>query len=102
MNVLLKGGFCDPGDGGADHYEAELKRVLGSNQLDFVVLGVGADGHTASLFPRQKSLNLTDKWVVLSESGQDDGMKQRMTMTLSLLNNAKTIAFLVLGDQKRI
>ena len=101
MNVLLKGGFCDPGDGGADHYEAELKRVLGINQLDFVVLGVGADGHTASLFPHQESLNVTDKWVVLSESGKDDGVKQRMTMTLSLLNNAKTIAFLVLGDQKK-
>ena len=101
MNVMLKGGFCHPDDKGAEHYEAELKRFLGPDQLDFVVLGVGADGHTASLFPRQKVLNMTGRWISLSESGQDSNVRQRMTMTLSFLNKAKTVAVLVLGDQKR-
>ncbi|KAL9979328.1 hypothetical protein ACROYT_G016976, partial [Oculina patagonica] len=101
MNVMLRGGLCDPGDEGANHYEAELKRFLGREQLDFVILGVGADGHTASLFSHQKILNVTDKWIGLSESGKYNGVKQRMTMTLTLLNKAKTIAVLVLGDQKK-
>lgn len=101
MNVMLKSGLCHPDDKGAEHYEAELKRSLGTDQLDFVVLGIGADGHTASLFPRQKVLNLTDRWISLSESGHDNNIRQRMTMTLSFLNRAKTVAVLVLGDQKK-
>lgn len=101
MYVMLKGGLCDPDDRGAEHYEAELQRFLSSNQLDFVVLGVGADGHTASLFPHQRILIETNRFISLSESGKDHGVKHRMTMTLSLLNKAKTLAVLVLGDQKK-
>ena len=101
MYIMLKGGLCDPNDEGAEHYEAELRRSLGSDQLDFVVLGLGADGHTASLFPRQTALNETNKFVTLSEIGKDSAVKQRMTMTLALLNRAKSIAVLALGDQKR-
>lgn len=101
ISVMLKSGLCHPDDGGAEHYEAELKRFLGTNQLDFVVLGVGTDGHTASLFPHQKVLNVSDKWISLSESGRDNNVNQRMTMTLSFLNKAKTVAVLVLGDQKK-
>ena len=56
---------------------------------------------TVSLFPHQIILNATDRWIGLSESGRDDGVKHRMTMTLSLLNKVKAIAFLVLGDQKK-
>ena len=100
-NVVLKGGLCHPDDKGAEHYEAELARFLGTDQLDFVVLGIGVDGHTASLFPRQKVLNMTDRWISLSESNQDNNIRQRMTMTLSFLNRANTVAVLVLGDQKR-
>ena len=101
MNVMLKSGLCHPDDKGAQHYEAELKRFLGTDQLDFVVLGVGTDGHTASLFPHQNVINTTDQWITLSESGHDNNIRQRMTMTLSFLNNAKTVAVLVLGDQKK-
>ena len=101
MYVLLKGGLCDPDDKGAEHYEAELRRSLGDNQLDFVVLGVGADGHTASLFPGQAILNNKDKWISLAESGYAYKVKQRMTMTLSLINKAKTVAVLVFGDHKQ-
>ena len=101
MNVMLKGGSCHPDDKGAEHYEAELERFFRTDQLDFVVLGVGTDGHTASLFPHQKVLNMTDRWISLSESGQENNIKQRMTMTLSFLNRAKTVAVLVLGDQKK-
>lgn len=101
MYVMLKGGLCDTGDKGAEHYEAELRRSLGNGQLDFVLLGVGTDGHTASLFPHQTILNKMDNWISLAETGNDYGVKQRMTMTLGLLNKAKTLAVLVLGDQKQ-
>ena len=101
MNVMLKSGLCHPDDKVAEHYEAKLIRFLETDQLDFVILGVGADGHTASLFPRQQVLNMTDRWISLSESGHDNDVRHRMTMTLSFLNKAKTVAVLVLGDQKK-
>ena len=101
MYVMLKSGLCDVNDNGAEHFEAELRRSVANSQLDFVVLGVGSDGHTASLFPHQTVLNKTDKWISLTETGYDHGVNQRMTMTLSLLNKAKTIAVLVVGNQKQ-
>ncbi|PFX26462.1 GDH/6PGL endoplasmic bifunctional protein [Stylophora pistillata] len=102
MHVMLKGGLCEPRDEGAEHYEAELGRfLLSDNQLDFVVLGLGSDGHTASLFPHQSALNEKNKFVTLSESSQDSGVKERMTMTLDLLNKAKSVAVLALGGLKR-
>ena len=99
MYVMLKSGLCDVNDNGAEHFEAELRRSVANSQLDFVVLGVGSDGHTASLFPHQTVLNKTDKWISLTETGYDHGVNQRMTMTLGLLNKAKTIAVLVVGNQ---
>ena len=101
MYVMLNYGLCDVNDNGAEHYEAELRRSVANGQLDFVVLGIGSDGHTASLFPHQTVLNKTDKWISLTETGYDHGVNQRMTMTLSLLNKAKTIAVLVVGNQKQ-
>ena len=101
MHVMLKGGLCERSDEGAENYEAELSRSLSNNQLDFVVLGLGSDGHTASLFPHESALNEKEKFVTLSESGQDSAVKKRMTMTFGLLNKAKSVAVLALGDQKK-
>lgn len=101
MHVMLKGGLCAQSDEGAENYEAELSRSLSNNQLDFVVLGLGSDGHTASLFPHESALNEKEKYVTLSESGQDSAVKKRMTMTFGQLNKAKSVAVLALGDQKR-
>lgn len=101
MHVMLKGGLCAQSDEGAENYEAELSRSLSNNQLDFVVLGLGSDGHTASLFPHESALNEKEKFVTLSESGQDSAVKKRMTMTFGQLNKAKSVAVLALGDQKR-
>ncbi len=66
--------------------------------FDVIFLGVGADGHTASLFPRQNALNETEKMVVAVKGGDPD--VSRLTMTLPVINNAMEIVFLVSGKEK--
>lgn len=65
--------------------------------FDFVLLGMGDDGHTASLFPHTEALRVTDRWVTV---GQKDN-QPRLTLTVPVLNNAKQIVFLVSGASKQ-
>jgi 6-phosphogluconolactonase len=88
---------------GALKYQDDLVSSfqLGKGELpvfDVIFLGVGADGHTASLFPRQKSLNEKEKMVAAVEGGESD--VSRLTMTLPVINNAKEIVFLACGKEK--
>jgi 6-phosphogluconolactonase len=67
-------------------------------RFDLVVLGLGADGHTASLFPRSEALAEESRLVVapmVAKLGT-----HRITVTLPVLNNARAIMFLVSGEQK--
>ena len=66
--------------------------------FDLVLLGVGSDGHTASLFPRSTSLNETERIAVASESPFHN--HQRITLTLMAINNAKEVIFLASGKEK--
>jgi 6-phosphogluconolactonase len=66
--------------------------------FDLVLLGLGEDGHTASIFPGTEVLNESHRlvaapWVIKLNS-------HRITMTLPVLNNAATTIFLVSGDSK--
>lgn len=75
-----------------------LPIVNGFPQFDLVLLGLGEDGHTASLFPGNKSLFTTTKLCSVAKhpkSGQ-----QRITITGSVINNAAEVAFLVTGTPK--
>ena len=101
MPISLQKGHCHFEDSGASHYEAALKRSLGNGRLDFVLLGVGSDGHTASLFPWQPSVQETERWVTLTESGGASPMNERMSMTLPVVNSARSVAILILGEGKR-
>ena len=90
----MPGETCDAGA-----YEEELSKVfgLGLPQLDLVLLGLGEDGHTASLFPGDRALQVTDHWVVQVQ-GPD---YSRLTLTLPVLSAAKAVVFLVSGASKR-
>ena len=65
--------------------------------LDLVHLGLGTDGHTASLVPGDPVLNVTDRDVALT--GVYTG-RRRMTLTYPLLNRARRILWLVTGSDK--
>ena len=83
----------------ADAYEVELRRILGTDgRLDLILLGIGADGHTASLFPRHQALTEEKRWIVPVHAPAEPPW--RVTMTLPLINAARHVLFLVAGAQK--
>ncbi|MFH1262960.1 MAG: 6-phosphogluconolactonase [Pseudomonadota bacterium] len=82
----------------ARDYEMEIRRSLGSRpQFDLVLLGMGADGHTASLFPGSDLLSETKRWVAPAKSPSG---AVRITMTLPILNSARKVFLLVSGKDK--
>ncbi len=88
----------------ADAYEADLKTVFGDVDLpsiDLNFLGIGDDGHTASLFPGKPALDVTDRWVVyVPEPGMPPPLP-RLTLTFPVHNASKLAVFLVGGEKKR-
>ena len=82
----------------AERYAGTLKSIAGSPPvLDLVHLGLGPDGHTASLVPGDPVLNVTDSDVALTGFYQG---RRRMTLTYPLLNRARSILWLVTGKDK--
>ncbi len=86
-------------------YERELVEVLGmrgqgKDRLDFVLLGMGADAHTASLFPRSPALK-EQRRLVRINAGPAVTPPDRVTMTYPLLNASRFLAVLVTGAGKR-
>jgi 6-phosphogluconolactonase len=65
--------------------------------LDIILLGMGDDGHTASLFPHTPALNVSDRLVTV---GNKDG-QPRLTFTVPLINHARSVFFLVAGASKQ-
>lgn len=83
----------------ARNYEMKIKQALGSRPFDLIMLGMGEDGHTASLFPETKALEEKTRWVVANHIPQKETW--RMTMTYPLINKAKNIVIYVLGKNKK-
>lgn len=81
-------------------YEREIRAFLADGPgFDLVLLGIGEDGHVASLFPGSRQLEERDKWVV----GVTDSPKpppQRVTLTLPAINSAGEVHFLAAGPAK--
>lgn len=82
----------------AKQYAAEIRAAAGDPpRFDLVHLGLGGDGHTASLVPGDASLAITDADVALSGPYQQH---LRMTLTYPAINRARRILFVVTGDEK--
>ena len=80
-------------------YEEELETFFGgAPRFDLVLLGIGEDGHTASLFPGTPALNVAERWTVENPVYKLDSV--RLTLTVPVLNAAKKIIFLVAGEGK--
>ena len=87
----------------ADHYEAVLREAFGVSgpeipRFDFVLLGMGPDGHTASLFPGTRAVHETSRLV--AAPWVEKFQTSRITFTPVLLNHARQVTFLICGDAK--
>jgi 6-phosphogluconolactonase len=86
----------------ADAYEALVRERLGDRpRWDLLLLGLGPDSHTASLFPGKPEVDVTDRLVVgVPEAGMEPQVP-RISLTLPAINAARHIVFLVTGESKR-
>ena len=85
----------------AARYEETLRGIAdrrGPGYFDVMLLGLGADGHTASLLPGQPVLDERAHWVAPVMKGRDE---PRITLTYPALESSKAVAFLVTGAEKR-
>jgi len=92
-------------DEAAARYETMLKSLYGADALEpgrpllnLAFLGLGEDGHTASLLPGEPVLQVRDRWVAPVPKGRTE---ERITLTYPALDSSEVVAFLVSGEGKR-
>ncbi|WP_320042693.1 6-phosphogluconolactonase [uncultured Desulfobacter sp.] len=88
----------------AQTYEDAMRNVLEPEsgpwpRFDLILLGIGPDGHTASLFPDHPALHETQRWV-LPVTDAPKPPPIRITITLPVINNARSVLFVAAGDKK--
>jgi len=80
-------------------YNVLLKEMLGSDgRMDLILLGMGQDGHTASLFPGTEALDETENWVTAYYLEQQQ--MYRITLTAPFLNRARKLLVISFGETK--
>jgi 6-phosphogluconolactonase len=102
-------GEREPTTSAADRYEADLRATLGARPsgppagptFDTILLGVGSDGHTASLFPGAAALHETERWTIVEPWPHLDPRVTRISLTLPAIRASRHALFLVCGEDKR-
>jgi 6-phosphogluconolactonase len=93
----------DTSQAAAEKYEMELLSFFKNNteppQFDLILLGIGEDGHTASLFPGTQAVK-EKKRLAVAAAPLDKTKNERITITLPVINNAENVMFLVTGGNK--
>src|SRR5450756_1014168 len=99
--------LADP-EQSARRYESELKSYYGASVLnpgrplfDVVLMGVGPDGHTASLFPGYPAIEECERWVVGVPKAHVEPFVPRVTLTLPALGSCREMLFEAAGPEKR-
>jgi len=87
------------GELGADEAAREYDELLRGARLDYVLLGLGPDGHVASLFPRQPTLQERERRAIPAEAKLEPFV-ERVTLTLPVLASAPEVVFIVTGEAK--
>lgn len=86
----------------AERYAMEMRKYMpmeaGLPKFDLIMLGLGEDGHTASIFPHQMELIDTDAWTAVA--AHPDSGQQRISLTGRVINQAEAVFFLVTGAGK--
>ncbi|XP_072308603.1 GDH/6PGL endoplasmic bifunctional protein [Eucyclogobius newberryi] len=98
MPVQLNQRLCVEEDKGPWLYEEEIRKFVNASSFHFVLLGVGYDGHIASLFPGVKPEDHGESLVVFTESPVKP--HQRMSLTFNAINQAQKVAILIMGKFK--
>jgi len=88
-------------DRAARGYEALIRERVPELAFDLLLLGVGDDGHTASLFPGHPALEETERLVVPVEGPASLKVRHRLTFTYPLINQARSVLVLAAGATKR-
>jgi len=79
-------------------YEKLIEKIVPKSQFDFVMLGMGEDGHTASLFPRTHGLHVQNRLIIANFIPEKNTW--RMSFTYKLINDASHITIYVIGKSK--
>jgi 6-phosphogluconolactonase len=95
-----------PPEKAAEFYENDVKSYFGEESsqgasFDLMLLGLGIDGHTASLFPGSPALNENERLVAAVQAPKGLRVKNRISFTLPLINNSSCVLFLALGAEKK-
>jgi 6-phosphogluconolactonase len=97
-NIHRMEGELNPNEA-ARRYDKNLRNFFGNTpHFDLVLLGMGTDGHTASLFPGSAALHETQAWAIANHV--DKLSSWRITLTPTILNQAQKIIFIVSGENK--
>ncbi|OOG72175.1 6-phosphogluconolactonase [Algoriphagus sp. A40] len=98
LNIFPMHVIAEDLDQACQDYADNIQRITETGKLDLVHLGMGSDGHTASLIPGDEVLEILDKNVALT--GNPYQGRQRMTLTYPLINDAEKILWVVTGEEK--